>query len=75
MFDKNVFGNRIRSLRKARGVSQTDLGKALSFYKSRISDIENGKNSTTIENLYALAKYFDVSSDYLIGLTDNPDPK
>ncbi len=38
-----------------------------------ISDIERGRRTTTIEKLVAIADYFEVSIDYLVGRTDNPE--
>jgi len=52
-------------------MSQVQLGKALG-YKSHsiIAQWESGKIFPAIENLIAIAKYFDVSVDYLVGLED-----
>lgn len=72
MFDKNVFASRIKSLRAEKGVSQSALASFLGVTKTQISDIENAKTLTSIERLIALADYFDVSLDYLVGRSDNP---
>lgn len=72
MFDKNVFAFRIKSLRVEKGISQSALASFLGVTKTQISDIENAKTSTSIERLIALADYFDVSLDYLVGRSDNP---
>lgn len=73
MFDKNVFAFRIKSLRVEKGISQSALASFLGVTKTQISDIENAKTSTSIERLIALADYFDVSTDFLLGRTDNPN--
>ena len=72
MFDKNVFAFRIKSLRVEKGISQSALASFLGVTKTQISDIENAKTSTSIERLIALADYFDVSLDYLVGRSDDP---
>lgn len=40
--------------------------------QNAISSIESGVHTTTIEKLILLAKFFDVSTDYLLGLKDEP---
>ena len=59
----------LKELREIKGMSQEQLGKALG-YKSHsiIAQWESGKIFPAIENLIAIAKYFDVSVDYLVGL-------
>jgi len=55
-----------------RNIKQSDLGEAVGLTYTAVSDIERGRRTTTLEKLVALADYFDVSVDYLIGRTDNP---
>lgn len=59
-------------LRMERNIKQSDLGEAVGLTYTAVSDIERGRRTTTLEKLVALADYFDVSIDYLIGRTDNP---
>jgi transcriptional regulator with XRE-family HTH domain len=72
MFEKKIFGQNVRELRIANQDSQTALAQHLGVTKTQISDIENGKIATTIEKLCALADYFGVSLDYLVGRSDDP---
>ncbi len=72
VLEKNIFASRIKSLRAEKGVSQSALASFLGVTKTQISDIENAKTLTSIERLIALADYFDVSLDYLVGRSDNP---
>ncbi len=72
MFDKKLFGSRLLELRKGKKISQAALGKLLGVTATQISDMEHGESVTSIPRLYALCEYFGVSSDYLLGLTDNP---
>ena len=67
---KQFFSQRIYELRKRRGLSQKELGDAVGLSHKSISTIESGARSTTIEKLIALARYFGVSTDYLLGLKD-----
>ena len=66
----DIFAKRVFELCKARGISQEKLGKAVGLSHKAISTIESGARSTTIEKLIALARYFEVSTDYLLGLKD-----
>lgn len=72
MFSKKIFAARIKDLRKKKKATQQDLANLLHVTKTQISDLENAKTTTSIERLYTLAEYFDVSLDYLVGRTDNP---
>ncbi|MDE6441733.1 MAG: helix-turn-helix domain-containing protein [Clostridia bacterium] len=51
-------------------VKQTELAKAAKVSKQCISDYKSGKSVPSIDTLYLICKYLDVSSDYLIGLED-----
>lgn len=66
-----VFCERFKDLRIEKGVSTITLGKAIGVSNSTITRWENGNIIPSIEHLYNIAKYFDVSADYLIGLQDN----
>lgn len=72
MFSKEIFANRIKSLRKEKKITQNDLAELLKVTKTQISDLENAKTTTSIERLCTLADYFDVSLDYLVGRSDDP---
>lgn len=64
--------DRVRELRKQAGLSQQQLGEVLGLTHKSISMLESGDRSTTIEKLVVLAEYFHVSTDYLLGITDDP---
>ena len=63
---------RLYQLRKAAGLNQQQLGKIVGLTSQSIGMIESGQRYTTIDKLVLLAEYFHVSTDYLLGLTDNP---
>ena len=72
MQNLELFAYRVKKLRKAQKLSQKELGEALGLTQNTISAIESGTRTTTIEKLTLLAKFFDVSADYLLGLKDEP---
>ena len=53
------------------GKSQVEIAKALNISKQCISDYKSGKSVPSIETLYLLCEFLDVSADFLLGLTDN----
>ena len=63
-----VFSERLKELRLEKELSAIELGKILNVSDSTIIRWENEKISPTIDNLYNIAIYFGVSTDYLLGL-------
>ena len=74
MLHKDVFCMRVRKLRKSRKEQQKDLAEAIGATQTTISDIENGRRTTTFDKLAAICKHYNVSADYLLGLIDDPRP-
>ena len=72
MNKENIFGERVYLLRKQAGLSQKQLGILLGLSNKAICTMEGGSRGTTIERLVMLAEYFHVSTDYLLGITDDP---
>ena len=72
MFSKELFGQRLRALRKQNKETQDALAEALGVRKTQISEIEQGHNTTTLEKLVLICEHYKVSADYLLGLTDEP---
>ncbi len=66
----NTFSVRLKELRREYGVGQVELAKNIGVSKGIISLWENGLREPSMSNLIALAKFFSVSVDYLVGLTD-----
>ena len=64
---------RLREIRKAKGISQLKLALDLNTNQNTISRYETGEREPGIGELIKIADYFNVSVDYLIGHTDNPD--
>lgn len=63
-----MFGSIIRELRQARNLNQVQLAKELKVTKQTVSNWENNNISPSIEMLINIAKYFSVSTDYLLEL-------
>ncbi len=64
------FGERIKNLREERNLTQSVLAKELNVDKSTIAKYETNSISPSCQMLIILAKYFSVSTDYLLGLED-----
>ena len=65
--------NRIKKLRLEHGMTQEQLAKRVNTTKANISMIESGKRNLTASTLQAFADVFNVTTDYLLGKTDNPN--
>ena len=63
-------GERIKELRESKGISQTELAKNFNLTYTAISRWETGLRTPTLEDIILLAKFFDVTTDYLLGLQD-----
>lgn len=63
-----TFGTRLKTLRTERGIGQVQLADSIGVSKGIISLWERSKRDPTLSSLVALAKYFDVTLDYLVGL-------
>ena len=64
---------RLRELRKKRGISQLKLAMDLSMNQNSISRYETGEREADYNTLIKFADYFNVSIDYLLERTDNPN--
>ena len=62
--------NRVRELRCEKGLRQEDLAGKINVSQQTISRIENGNNSIPADILIHLSKYFRVSTDYILKLSD-----
>lgn len=67
-----MLGQRICELRTASGWSQVDLAKKLGVAKQTVSNWENENIQPSIEMLVRLARLFNVTTDYLLGLDSIP---
>ncbi|MBO4954578.1 MAG: helix-turn-helix transcriptional regulator [Clostridia bacterium] len=63
----------LRGIREDRDIKQKDIAKVLNVSQNTYSQYENGIISLTAEVLIKLSQYYDVSIDFLLDQTDNPD--
>ena len=69
-----VVKTNIRKLRKERGLTQIALQMATGIDQALLSKFETGERLPTTDALIVLADYFNVSIDYLLCRTENPNP-
>lgn len=67
------FSERLVFLRKSRSLTQKQVCNAIEMSEQAYQRYEYAKREPAYQKLLALAEYFDVSIDYLVGRTDNPD--
>lgn len=65
-----TFHTRLKQLRQKHNLTQSELADILGLKPTAISNYEAGRNEPSFEKLIALSKYFDISCDYLLGITD-----
>ena len=71
LFNKQEFANRIRELRKARGLSQKTLAESAGVPLYMIRVFENEKLYRGLDNFVKLAKFFNTSTDWLLTGKEN----
>jgi len=69
----STFGSRLRELRMKKGLRQEDLALKFKLSKSAIGMYERDEREPSIELIHKFADFFNVSVDYLLGRTDDPD--
>ena len=65
---------RIKDLREDRDLTQREIAAYLHIKQNTYSQYETGQRQLPIDILIALARYYKTSTDYLLGLTDEPKP-
>ncbi|NLK73672.1 MAG: helix-turn-helix transcriptional regulator [Clostridiales bacterium] len=65
------FSERLKQLRHENNLTQSELADILGLKATAISNYESQRNEPSLEKLISLSKYFDVSCDYLLGITDS----
>ncbi len=69
----NVGENNLKKLRKGRQMTQIALQMKTGIEQALISKFENGERVPPTETLVILADFYNVSIDYILGRTDNPE--
>ncbi|MDO3678671.1 helix-turn-helix domain-containing protein [Paenibacillus ehimensis] len=67
-------GNRVRDIRKARNMAGTVVAELLNITPQYYYEIERGKKRLSADMAGKLAAHFQVTTDYLLGLSDEPSP-
>ena len=65
-----IFTKRFNEVLKISGKTQVEIAKAIHVTKQCVTDYKTGKSVPSIETLYLLCKFLEVSADYLLGLSD-----
>lgn len=65
------YRERLKSLREDNDYTQTEIGKLINKSQQGYNHIETGRAELKIEDLAILCKFYKVSADYIIGLTDD----
>ena len=66
------YRERIRNIREDRDLTQKQLGEILNKSQQGYNHIESGRAELKIEDLIKLCKFYNVSADYLIGISNTP---
>ena len=64
------FAERLKDLRNEKGITQDKLAEETGLSQAALANWENGKRSPSAAAIITLAKYFNVTTDYLLGITD-----
>ena len=70
VIDVTIFNKRLKELRTSKNLSQDQLAKRTGLTKTSINHWENGKCQPNANATVALARYFEVTTDYLLGESD-----
>ena len=66
------YRTRLRNVREDHDLTQAEVGKILEKSQQGYNHIEAGRAELKIDDLVRLCQYYDLSADYLIGLTNKP---
>ncbi len=66
-----MLNEKIKELRIAYGISQVELARRLGVSKQCVSNWENDNVQPSVEMLIQIARFFNVTTDYLLGLDEN----
>lgn len=67
---KNLFPSRLKELLAFENITQKDFAEKIGVSPSCVCFWLKGERQPTAENLFLIAKAFNISSDYLLGLSD-----
>ena len=65
-----ILSKRLKELRQSNAETQKNVAKSIEISERRYIDLETGKSTPYADTLIKICKYFNVSADYLLGLSD-----
>ncbi len=68
------FGEKMKNLREDHDLTQGQLGEKLNMTQRKISYIENNKYEPSIDDIKTICLFFNVSADYMLGLSEKHTP-
>lgn len=74
MWSEMDFSKRLIDLRESKNMKQSELSTIVGLQSSAISKYEKGSTQPSLETLAKFAEYFEVSVDYLLGLSSIKNP-
>lgn len=69
---EKIFRDRLRNLRAEKRLSQQKVADGIGMTKAGYQNYESGRQTPNFSMLPRLADFYDVSTDYLLGRSDNP---
>ena len=72
MDTEKIFQERLRSVRNEQGISQKQVAAGINITEVGYRNYEGGRRKPNFDVLVSLASFFNISLDYLVGLTNNP---
>ena len=75
MFSEKIFAERLKVLRQSQNLTLQQLGEKLGGTKATIGNLENCNKQPSMTMVIKIAEYFNVSVDYLLGLSDDRNRK
>lgn len=69
-----LYLQRLRDLREDHDLQQADIAKLLYTTQAQYSRYERGERELPVRHLMTLADFYDVTSDYILGRTNHPNP-
>jgi len=72
MFNKDILVERLNVLMNDNKITKQALASHIGIHRSSVSQICHGVNLPSIDTLVAIAEYFNVTTDYLLGISENP---
>lgn len=69
----SIFAERLKDLRDKKGHTQDEVGRAVGKSREAVSKYEIGEREPDLVAVASLARHFNVSADYILGITDDSD--